>query len=123
MAQVVGRAVHKQYTSSFLPLFLLCIPSTSLAHRYLCLFEVLRRSFFVHLPLIRSAGPALAFASIITVSMYSKFILGTAALSSVALAQFGDLPIPSEDAQGLESLVQGVIPTEYKSLIPSVRLS
>ena len=53
--------------------------------------------------------------------MQSKFILSTAALSSVAFAQY-DLPIPSEDAQALESLVQGVIPTEYKSLIPSVRL-
>lgn len=54
--------------------------------------------------------------------MQSKFILSTAALSSVAFAQY-DLPIPSEDAQGLESLVQGVIPTVYKSLIPSVRLT
>ncbi|KAL8793022.1 MAG: hypothetical protein Q9195_004333 [Heterodermia aff. obscurata] len=50
--------------------------------------------------------------------MHSKFIVSTAALTSVAFAQF-DLPIPSEDAQGLESLVQGVIPTGYKSLIPS----
>ena len=52
--------------------------------------------------------------------MLSKFILSTVALSGFAFAQL-DLPIPSEDAQGLESLIQGVIPTEYKSLIPSVR--
>ena len=51
--------------------------------------------------------------------MQSKFILSTAALSSVAFAQ---LPVPSEDAQGLESLIQGAIPTEYINLIPSVRL-
>ena len=54
--------------------------------------------------------------------MHPTIILSTAALSSLAFAQF-DLPIPSEDAQGIESLVQGVIPTEYKSLIPSVRLN
>ena len=53
--------------------------------------------------------------------MHSKSILSTAALSSVAFALL-DLPIPSEDAQDLESLVQGAIPTEYKSLIPSVCL-
>ena len=60
MARVVGKAVHKQ-SSSFLLFVFLRIPSTFLAHPYLCFFEVLRRSLFVHLPLIRSAGLVLAF--------------------------------------------------------------
>ena len=54
--------------------------------------------------------------------MHSTTILTVAALSSVALAQVA-LPIPSEDAQALESLIQDAIPTEYKSLIPSVRFT
>ena len=51
--------------------------------------------------------------------MHSKTIISAAALSSVALAQIG-LPVPNEDAQALESLIQGAIPTEYKTLVPSV---
>lgn len=51
--------------------------------------------------------------------MHSTKFLTVAALSSVAIAQVA-LPIPTEDAQALESLIQGAIPSEYKTLIPSV---
>ena len=51
--------------------------------------------------------------------MHSRAVFSATILWSIALAQV-DIPIPSEDAAGLESLIQGIIPTEYKSLIPSV---
>ena len=54
--------------------------------------------------------------------MHSKTILSAAALSSVAFAQV-DLPIPSEDAAGIASLISEAIPTEYQDLVPSVSLT
>ena len=59
---------------------------------------------------------------IITAGMHSRTIFKAAALSSVAFAQV-DLPISSEDAAGLASLIQEAIPTEYQDLVPSVSLT
>lgn len=53
--------------------------------------------------------------------MHSRTILSAAAFSSVAFAQI-DQPIPSADAEGIASLINEAIPTEYQGLIPSVRL-